>query len=541
VFQLGSSGITRYLKELRPNSIFDIMAMIALYRPGPLQFIPEYIARKHNSSLIKYLDPALEKILSRSYGILVYQDDLLTIAHDLAGYTWEEVDKFRKAVGKKIPEDMAKQKIKFIDGCQKTSNWSFEKASQVWTWIEPFAAYGFNKSHSASYAVVSYQTAYMKANFPVEFMAAVMTSESGNEDKIYAAVEESRIMGIKVLPPDVNESQGDFTVIDEKTIRFGLNAIKNLGSDVVAKIIECNENGKRHFESLEDFLMRCHTKNMNKRSWEALAKAGGLDKFGERGQLLANTEYVLDFIRGHFKDEGSGQSSLFGKSLKIGKLKLKPAPPATDEEKLLWEKEHLSFYVSAHPLDKYSSVLKSFAHIKELAEAQDDQIVTIGGIISKLKRTQTKKNDPMAFFTIEDQTGSTEVLVFPKAMAQALPFLELERIIQVTGRISDKDGETKIIANEIQLLPNDELYNMALSEMEKNKEVVIHMTNAQNQIALSKIKDIIQAFPGNAQVYLSVGSGGNTKKIKTKSQVSISKELVIELKKIPEISMVSQN
>lgn len=257
-------------------------------------------------------------------------------------------------------------------------------------------------------------------------------------------------------------------------------------------------------------------------------------------QHLANTEYVLDFIRGHFKDEGSGQSSLFGKSLKIGKLKLKPAPPATDEEKLLWEKEHLSFYVSAHPLDKYSSVLKSFAHIKELAEAQDDQIVTIGGIISKLKRTQTKKNDPMAFFTIEDQTGSTEVLVFPKAMAQALPFLELERIIQVTGRISDKDGETKIIANDIQILPNDELYNMALSEMEKNKEVVIHMTSAQNQIALSKIKDIIQAFPGNAQVYLSVGAGGNTKKIKTKSQVSISKELVIELKKIPEISMVSQ-
>jgi DNA polymerase-3 subunit alpha len=540
VFQLGSSGMTRYLKELKPNTIFDVMAMIALYRPGPLQFIPEYIARKHNPSLISYLDPALEKILVRSYGILVYQDDLLTIAHDLAGYSWGEVDKFRKAVGKKNPEEMAKQKIKFIQGCQETSGWSFEKAAQVWTWIEPFAAYGFNKSHSASYAVVSYQTAYMKANYTVEFMAAVMTAESGHEDKIYAAVEECKNLGIQVLPPDVNESQGDFTVVDERTIRFGLNAIKNLGADVVQKIIECNEGGRKHFENLEDFLVRCHTKNLNKKSWEALAKAGALDKFGERGMLLANTEYVLDFIREHFKSESLGQNSLFGKSLKIGKLKLVDAPPATDEEKLIWEKEHLSFYISSHPLDKYKAVLRSFPSIKETTELENDRQVTIGGIISKLKKTLTKKNDPMAFFTIEDPTGSVEVLVFPKVMIDAVPLLELEKIVQVTGRVSDKDGECKIIANEIQILPNDDLYFMALSEMEKNKQVVIHMQSAKNAVALNKIKDVILTYPGNAQVYLQVGQGSHTQTIKTQSQVTITEDLMIALKEIPEITMISQ-
>ena len=395
VFQMGSSGMTRYLKELEPSSIFDIMAMIALYRPGPMQFIPDYIARKHDPKLIKYLDPALEKILYRTYGILVYQDDLLTIAHDLAGYTWEEVDKFRKAVGKKIPEEMAKQKIKFVQGCQQTSGWSFAKAEQIWTWIEPFAAYGFNKAHSASYSVVSYQTAYMKANYPVEFMAALMTAESGDEDKIYEAVEDCEALGIAVLPPDVNESLGDFTVVDEKTIRFGLNAIKNLGSDVIEKIIssrfkvqgssdsdlEPSTSNLEPFSSLEDFLTRAYTKNLTKRSWEALAKAGALDAFGERGQLVNNTEEVLAFLRENFKHDKSGQESLFGKSYSMGRLTLKPSAPATKEEMLLWEKEHLGMYVSAHPLDVYKNVLGAMRNVRSLTLDELGANVVMGGII----------------------------------------------------------------------------------------------------------------------------------------------------------------
>jgi DNA polymerase III subunit alpha len=541
VFQLGSSGMTRYLRELRPNNIFDISAMIALYRPGPMQFIPDYIARKHNAKLISYLDPELERILYRTYGILVYQDDLLIIAHDLAGYSWEEVDKFRKAVGKKIPAEMAKQKEKFIKGCMVTSNWNEQKASQIWTWIEPFAAYGFNKSHSASYALVGYQTAYLKANYPVEFMAAVMTSESGDEEKIYAAVEECKKMGIAVLPPDVNESYGDFTVIDDHTIRFGLNAIKNLGSDVVRKVIDSHKAGVI-FENLEHFLTESYSKSFNKRSWEALAKSGALDKFGERAQLLETTEHVLEFLREHFKQDNVGQNSLFGANMQIGKLQLKSGvEPATTQEKLGWEKEHLGLFVSAHPLDSYRDVLQGFTSLESMPDIRDGQAVIVGGIICKYKRTMTKKNDPMAFFTLQDLTGTTEVLVFPKVMLQALPFLDLDRIVQVKGRVSDKDGERKIIAEEITDIVSDELYTMALSEMEKNKQIVIHMMHIQNPDALNQIKELLVANPGNAQVYLSVGQNGTGKTIKTQSQVRISQDLLLKLRKVPEVVTITDS
>ncbi len=540
VFQLGSSGMTRYLKELRVNTIFELSAMIALYRPGPLQFIPEYIARKHNPKLISYLDPEFERILKRTYGILIYQDDLLTIAHDLAGYTWEEVDKFRKAVGKKIPAEMEKQREKFIKGCMETSGWSEQKATQVWTWIEPFAAYGFNKSHSISYASVSYQTAYMKANYPVEFMAAVMTAESGDEEKIYAAVEECRNLGIQVLPPDATESYGNFTVINDTTIRFGLNAIKNLGNDVVNQIINCHDEGIK-FDTLEDFLIKCYTKNLNKKSWEALVKSGAMDSFGDRGQLLASTENVLDFIREHFRKDTSGQTSLFGASLQIGKLKLQENFTAsTSDEKLVWEKEHLGLYVSSHPLDKYRNVLRNYTSLLDVAHAHNDQQVEIAGLITKYKRMLTKKNDPMAFFTLQDSTGSVEVIVFPKVMVQALPFLDSDRVVHVTGRVSDKDGEVKIIAAEVKDMPNDELYDMALSEMEKHKQIVIHLPNIKSHDALNKIKDVIVANPGFAQVYLSVGENGASKTIKTQSQVRVTSDLIAALRKIPEVSMISE-
>jgi len=560
VFQMGSSGMTRYLRELKPSSIFDIMAMIALYRPGPMQFIPDYIKRKHNSKLIKYFDPAFEKILHRTYGILVYQDDLLTIAHDLAGYTWLEVDKFRKAVGKKIPAEMARQKIKFIEGCQKTSGFSVQKAAEIWNWIEPFAAYGFNKAHSASYSVVSYQTAYMKANYPVEFMAAVMTAEAGDEDKIFAAVEECKNMGIQVLPPDVNSSDANFTVVDpvggsditgsntdkfaaaletaasNGTIRFGLSAIKNLGSDVITKAIEQRQaDGK--FKTLEDFVMRTNTKNLNKKSWEALVKAGALDEFGERGQLLGNTEEVLSFMREQIKAQENGQSSLFGSEVRA-RLKLKKMPPASKDEILAWEKEHLGMYVSSHPLESYSRVLKTMDSVASLNLEMLGNNKTMGGIISKLKRTLTKKNDPMAFFTLGDLSGNIEVLVFPTVMEKALPFLENDRIVQVRGRLSDKDEELKLIAEEIIGLPSDKDYGVALNNLEKSKSVVLHMPHMAEKNVLEKIKTVLGKHPGNAQVFLSVGIGQTAKKVKTQTKVSVQNGLIAELKKIAEIGKV---
>lgn len=554
VFQLGSAGMTRYLQELKPGSIFDIMAMIALYRPGPLQFIPEYIKRKHNPKMITYLDSALERILHRTYGVLVYQDDLLTIAHDLAGYSWEEVDKFRKAVGKKDPEVMAKQKEKFVDGCVQTAGWSRAKAEEIWAWIEPFAAYGFNKSHSASYSVVSYQTAYLKANYTVEFMAAVMSAESGNEDKIYAAVEECKAMGITVLPPDVNESLDDFTVVDETTIRFGLNAIKNLGGDVILKIKDERMKAGQ-FKDLEDFLTRVYIRNLNKKSWEALSKTGALSSFGERGQLLANGEYILDYLRDHFKV--AAQDSLFG-NFQVFKLRLKETPPATKEEIYTWEKELLGMYVTAHPLDNYQHVLKSYSKIRGLKESEYNGEVTVCGIITKMKKMLTKKNDPMAFATLDDGSGSLELIIFPKTMQKVSEFLAIDKIVQVSGKFSsgesdrpvefNEDGEEvrgateiKIIVDEMKDLPNDDLYFMALSEMEKNKQIVIHLNSAHNPNALEKIKEIVTTSPGNAQVFLSIGSGGAAKKIKTQTQVRITDELLTSLTSIPEVSMVSES
>lgn len=514
VFQLGSSGMTRYLKELKPNSIFDIMAMIALYRPGPLQFIPEYIKRKHNPKLVKYMDPSLEKILKRTYGILVYQDDLLTIAHDLAGYSWEDVDTFRKAVGKKIPAEMAKQKEKFIEGCIKTSGWTREKADRIWTWIEPFAAYGFNKSHSASYSIVSYQTAFMKANFPVEYMAALMTAESGDMPTIVDAVEECKNLGIEVLPPDINESLPNFTVIDDKHIRFGLNAIKNLGSDVIETIME-QKKSKGKFESLEDFVTRMTTRNFNKKSWEALVKSGALDSLGERNNLLINTELILEFCRNYFKARNDKQTSLFGTNiLSIPKLKLREVEPATKKDKLSWEKELLGLYVSAHPLDEYATKLKNFSHpIKSLKENLG--MVSIAGIVNKVQKILTKRGEQMAFLELEDLGGMVEVLVFPTLFQTAKDLLVGEKILIITGKVSDKDGETKFLANEIkEFAPGLPTANLPQS-------VTIKIpANASEELFL-ELKKLFELFPGEIEVSLLI----DDQKIKTPFRVNLTDDL----------------
>jgi len=543
VFQMGSSGMTRYLKELQPKDIFDIMAMIALYRPGPMQFIPLFIERAHNPKLVTYLDPAFEQILKRTYGVLVYQDDLLQIAHDIAGYTWEEVDKFRKAVGKKIPAEMAKQREKFVKGCVEHSKFSQSKAEEIWSWIEPFAAYGFNKSHSASYSTVSYQTAYMKANYTVEFMAAVMTAESGDVVKIYEAVEECKKMGINVLPPDINESLNNFTVIDEQNIRFGLNAIKNLGYDVIAQVKEQRRTGGK-FKNLKDFLLRIETKNFNKKSWEALVKSGALDAFGERNQMLFNTENILEFVRDHAKIRLSGQESLFGKAPEDNSdIRLTETTPATDDEKLLWEKELLGLYVSSHPLNNYKNVLSQIMKIGSLNDEMIDANISVGGIISKLKKSLTKKQEPMVFLNLEDQSGSIEALVFPKTLQRFGNLIELEKIVQMNGRLSEKDGEFKLIAEEIRELPNDDLYQMNVEDIELNSVVEIYLPEKVSRQTMDSMKAILTRFPGNASVNLLITDALGTpqKTMNTKMKVSFSDSMLQELRELKEISRVMVN
>lgn len=452
LFQLNGSGMTAYLKQLKPTTIHDINAMVALYRPGPMQFIPLYIERKYKPHLVRYLDPALEPILKQTYGVLVYQDDLLLIAIHIAGYSWGEADKFRKAVGKKIPEEMAKQKEHFITGCVEHSGWPLKKAQELWNWIEPFAAYGFNKAHSASYGRVAYQTAYMKANFPVEYMTAILTAESGDVEKISEIVKECKAMKIEVLPPDINASFRDFTYIDEKTIRFGLYTIKNLGGDIGDAIIEeRKKNGI--FTSIGNFLDRVKHKNLNKKSLEALIKSGSMDTLGERGTLLANVEDMLLYNKEGSKNN-SNQISLFGgnSSIKAPEFKLRDSEPAKQNEKLSWEKELLGLYISGHPLERLRDKLESKPiNIKKIKEELGNgHPITIGGMITSVKKVITKKNDNMAFLTIEDFTGNIEAVIFPKLYQTNTNLIESEKCVAISGKVTVRNGEKSIAIENIK-------------------------------------------------------------------------------------------
>ncbi|HEV8677681.1 MAG TPA: DNA polymerase III subunit alpha, partial [Candidatus Paceibacterota bacterium] len=479
-FQLNGAGMTRFLKELMPTSIHDINAMVALYRPGPMQFIPQYIERKHNPRLITYFDQAMEPILKQTYGILVYQDDLLIMANQLAGYSWGEVDKFRKAVGKKIPEEMAKQKEKFISGCVEHSKWPRAKAEAVWAWIEPFAAYGFNKAHSASYGRVSYQTAYMKANFPVEYMTAVLTAEAGDVDTVSIMVAECKRMGVPVLPPDINESSGDFTVVTSRpqadlvaepatsegsaaglptAIRFGLYSIKNFGTGVADSIIE-ERKANGPFTSLSDFLSRVKDQGLNKKGLESLIKCGALDSFAapgsqddSRGAMLADIEHLLEFHREATKEQMA--DSLFGGAQTHAEIKLPDAPPASQAERLAWEKELLGLYVSGHPLDRFREQLDkrpmTINQMKEKIPPGTENVVA-AGMLESVRTILTQKGDQMAFIKIADYDGAIEAVVFPKNFIEFKKILVPETVIALKGKLSSRNGELSMVAEKLKAL-----------------------------------------------------------------------------------------
>jgi DNA polymerase-3 subunit alpha len=456
VFQLNGSGMTKELKGLKPTTIHDINVMVALYRPGPMATIEEYVARKHGKKPITYYHPKMRSFLAPSLGLLVYQDDLLFTAMELAGYDWGEVDKFRKAVGKKIPEEMAKQHVRFVEGCQKHSNMSKKEAEFIWTLFEPFQGYGFNKAHAASYGKLAYETAYMKANYPVAYMTAMLTAESGDVETIGTYIGECKRMGLTVLPPDINESYGGFTVASENgkpisesnVIRFGLYTIKNLGTDIANAIIEERKKGG-HFTSIVNFLERIKHKNLNKKSLEALIKSGATDELGERGFLLANMEAMQEFNRELSKEAGN-QISLFGDlgaNAPQATLDMVKVEPATQTEKLAWEKELLGLYISGHPLDKIREKLESKeVNINKIKESgRDEQVITVGGMIEDVRIVITKKNDRMAFIKIMDFTGSIEAVVFPKAFVTLADILVPEACVAISGKVSVRNGEKSIV------------------------------------------------------------------------------------------------
>ncbi len=546
-FQLGGSGMTRWVKELKPNRIEDIMAMVALYRPGPMESIPEYIRRKYNPSLVTYPDPRLEKILGASYGLLVYQDDVMLTAIELAGYDWMEADKFRKAMGKKIPEEMAQQKVKFYKGCKEHGKLKQEKIDELWHAIEPFAAYGFNKAHAASYGIVAYQTAYMKAHYPVQYMTAVLQAESGDNDKIAQIVGECRRIGIEVLPPDVNESFRSFAMVskpgEKGRIRFGMTAIKNVGEHICEVIYrERKENGQ--YTDFENFLERIDDKDLNKKSLESLGQAGALDGFGyDRGLLFSNSENILGYLRQHRERKTTNQNSLFsGTDIALdAKVVLKSAPEATLDQKLKWEKDLLGIYLSSHPFAYYESQMKGkFVTLAEIDGYTRDAWVVVGGVVGALKKKITKKGSIMMFATIEDTTGLMELLVFPKTYETTKDLWVDGNILCVVGKTPKEDGDNKIFVEKAYALTRENsrevmrFLSLASGQSASHEPVKrpphILITTEKEFIKnnADKLKEVLGAYPGTHEVFIHL-EGGN---IKTQFLVEPSVEMLSKVREV---------
>lgn len=451
VFQMAGSGMTSFLKELEPTVVHDLNAMVALYRPGPMAFIPEYIARKKNPSKVKYLDPRMESILKPTYGVLIYQDDLLLMAVQLAGYSWGEADKLRKAVGKKIPAEMQAQKDRFIKG-SIDNGMKPAVAKELWEQIETFAAYGFNKAHAASYGNLAYQTAYMKANFPVDYMAAVLTADAGDVEKIAEVVAECSRMKIEILPPSVQESGGTFTVVDDKTIRFGLYSIKNFGTGVADSIIKARDAGGA-FTSIADFLTRVPDKNLNRKQLESLIKSGALDQFGERGQLFANLDDLLTFHK-ESNAAPSDQGSLFGAgAVARSELKLPDAAPAALADKLAWEKELLGLYISGHPLDQHKLKLAKQKPIREVRDNFPRGVETvIAGYLETARPIVTKNGESMIFGSLSDMSGSVELVVFPRTLKEYPTLFVPGTCIMLKGKFSERNGQPSFVIDKAKAL-----------------------------------------------------------------------------------------
>jgi len=460
IFQLESAGMRRYIKELKPTTIFDLQAMVALYRPGPMAIIPEFIKRKHNASLITYPDPRLEDILKHSYGVLTYQDDVLLTAITLAGYTWLDADKFRKAMGKKIPSEMKKQEELFIQGCIK-NGLTEKRAKEFFELIAPFAGYGFNKAHAACYAIIAFRTAYLKANFPVEFMTALLTAESRGtsgpvkSEKVAQAVIECKRLNVPVLLPDINASQSDFSIEEGTKIRFGLSAIKNVGDAAIQNILEARS--QKPFNSFQDFCLRINISTINKKTMESLIKAGAMDQFGNRASLLVAFPEIVAQINLVKKQQSDGQASLFdddpndtvNKSLEVS---IPEIEDFSEAEKLQFEKEFLGIYLTSHPHLEKLSYLKSFDAIDfdELETQPQGMRVKIGGIVDSVKKILTKKGSEMAFLSLINESGTAvESVVFPRVFETYKNILIKDTVIVVEGKLDSKNDKPTILVDTV--------------------------------------------------------------------------------------------
>ncbi|MDD2823075.1 MAG: DNA polymerase III subunit alpha [Candidatus Daviesbacteria bacterium] len=546
LFQLEGAGMTKYLVDLKPTNIFDISAMVALYRPGPLAIIPEYIARKRDPGKITYFDPRMEEYLQRSLGLLVYQDDVLLTAIKIAGYDWEEADKFRKAMGKKIPAEMAKQKDHFITGAV-ANGMEKKKAEELFKLIEPFAAYGFNKAHAASYAMVAYQTAYMKANYTAEFMAAVMTAEYGDTDKIAAAMDECKRLGIIVLPPDVNKSKVDFTlqnikdltadqlkrqigetktVAYEKAIIFGLSAIKNVGLLAIESILKSRQKGE--FKSLVDLCNRVDNRLVNKKTLESLIKSGAMDSLGSRASQLLVLEQVLEKIHQNSKKAITGQVGLFGEEegVNVINIDLPEVEELGLDEMLTFEKDLLGFYLHEPPYVKLLAQVGKYTSYKiaDISEHIVGQKVVIGGVIAEAKKVLTKKNQSeMAFLKISDLTSEIETVVFPKTYELTKSFLIKDTVVIIWGKVDSREDKLSLIIDEITAfdpnLPPDQIGDGVedkksySSEPTTYRDIEIMVPQDCAVEILQKVNKTLRGYPGKKKVAILLPSGGSNLRV----------------------------
>lgn len=516
VFQMGGGGMTKWLVELKPERIEDLMAMVALYRPGPMQTIPEYIERKRDPSKVTFLDPRMEKFLGASYGLIVYQDDLLFCAIDLAGYTWEEADKFRKAVGKKIPEEMAAQKEKFISGVIEHGQ-TQEFAEHLWVLFEPFQSYGFNKAHAASYGMVSYQTAYMKANYPVEYMCALMTAESGDTTKITEAISECRRMSINILPPDINESDIGFTIsedsesLDDKAIRFGLSAIKNVGDAAIEAIIESRKDGK--FTSLGDFFGRVDARRVNKKVLESLIKVGAFSAYGSRAAVLS----IIDELRQKAKPNSArlaGQQDLFGADeVKTAKSDvniqqiISDVEEFSEEELGSLERELLGFSLSSKPLGELIEPMRIHANhtISEILEYSSARSgLNVACIVTEVRVVVTKTTHAeMAFIKIEDDTGTLDAVVFPKLFKISRDLWVDHKPLLVSGKLDFRDDSPSLLLDNVQTEQDLE---------SQDGELKIKIPTEASVDSLKSLKKILLMHPGSQKVVL-IFEGRNNQEV----------------------------
>lgn len=514
VFQLESAGMKRYLKDLRPSTFEDIVAMVALYRPGPMQFIDSFIKRKHGEEKITFLHPGLANSLENTYGILVYQEQFMQISKEWCGFTGGQADTLRKAVGKKNIDLMRKVKVDFVKGAVEHGGATSAIAEKFWDQLEEFANYCFNKSHAACYGLISYWTAYLKAHYPAAFMAAVMTSDYDDTDRLAIEISECNHMGIEVLQPDVNESFVEFAVVPEtNAVRFGMAAIKNVGTGAVEEILRARAEGQ--FTDLDDFFSRVNTRVCNRKALESLIKAGAFDRFGERSYLLHNLDVMLAYASRLQKERSSGQVDLFGNTLADDtsikpQLALEAALTVYPvREQLMWERELLGLYLSQHPLEAYELLLaEQTTPLNTLKPEHDGKPVNIGGAVMEMREIMTKKGQKMAFVKIADQFSEIELILFPSIYQQTIGIWERDRVVHVKGKINAKDREgnmtsdLKILVDDAREITSEQA--AAYQETGKKKKAPKPTKKATVAVKLSTAKPI------NPKLYIRVEKSDDT-------------------------------